>query len=310
MQLLLSLLCCIPVMGVFSTVSQFPPSVEVMEGASITLECRFDLVIQYCYTVNWMKLQLNTNVLTTYQNKNMDGSKPSQFKCLLSINRATVSDSGVYYCSVVRGNMVYLGNGSSVTVIGNTTKTPSIEVLMAFESSLQSPVLLLCLVSGLSSSQVHVSWDIGGTAANGSSKYSWRNNPLEMLWTQNLVLVSAEEWHRGSLCTCVVEYEGQRFLKSVQSQGSGVPCLTLTYVASGGAALVLVVALSVLICLSCGCPKVFKVKKRMGAECKNQSSGRLGRGSQTAAIYDTMEIHYATLDVVSLGRRKKTLMEL
>ncbi|KAL4624775.1 hypothetical protein GN956_G18076 [Arapaima gigas] len=312
MQLLPLLLCCSPVLVALSTVRQFPQSVEVMAGEPVTLECRFDLVIQYCYTVNWMKLNLTTNMLTTYENKRIDGSSPSAFKCMLSIDNATERDSGVYYCSIAHGNMVYVGNGSTVRVIGNTSKIPSIEVFVLPESrdgGVSAPVPLLCLVSDLAQSPVRVSWVIGGRAENGSNEYSWTNTPSKMLWTQNLVLVPAAEWNGGTLCTCIVEFAGQRFFKSVQHQGRGTLCLTLLYVASGAAALVTIVTISVLVCLCCGKNKYLYISHYITTQQTVITSHRQLKPMEGSCTLKAEEIHYATLDAVNLGRHKKPLME-
>lgn len=83
-----------------------------------------------------------------------------------------------------------------------------------------STVPLLCLVSGVIPSQARVSWLINGTVENGwtESALEEDDDPLKRL-TQNQILVPAEEWEKGIPCSCVVEFAGKSFSKTLQHDG-------------------------------------------------------------------------------------------
>lgn len=105
---------------------------------------------------------------------------------------------------------------------------PSIDIIIP--AAYGSMVPLLCYVSGVSPSQAYVYWIIDGRVENG-----WTDSALEddgigdpqKRFSQNQVLVLAEEWEKGIQCSCVVEVAGQRFAKTLQSDSIGV-CVWLS----------------------------------------------------------------------------------
>ncbi|KAJ8000219.1 hypothetical protein DPEC_G00202570 [Dallia pectoralis] len=103
----------------FSSVVQHPPVVEETVGNDISMDCVLQGLTSYCYTVAWLQLQRWPRTLQVTKNTNLkhkSGYPASEKICPMSINNATVSDTGIYYCVVVYNHQIYLGNGTTVIV--------------------------------------------------------------------------------------------------------------------------------------------------------------------------------------------------
>ncbi|CAB1320884.1 unnamed protein product [Coregonus sp. 'balchen'] len=136
--------------------------------------------------------------------------------CSATITNAIVSDSGMYYCLAVHSKAVHTGNGSNLIVTESSTEFPTIKIISSSDSD-GSSAPLLCLVSGVVPSQVHVFWLIDGRKERGLTDSTWTDNSDSATeFTRNQILVQAEEWDRGVQCTCVVEFEGNSTTKTVQ----------------------------------------------------------------------------------------------
>lgn len=102
-----------------STVTQFRPFVEDVVGGNITMNCVLEGLTSYCYTVACMRLPTQPGVL--WVPKNIIINIRSQYDkkmCPVFIYTAAVTDSGIYYCAVIYGQQIYLGNGTTVIVKG------------------------------------------------------------------------------------------------------------------------------------------------------------------------------------------------
>jgi len=84
------------------------------------------------------------------------------------------------------------------------------------ELNLRETVPLVCLVSGVSSNEIAIFWNISGTVTEGSSD----PRAMEEDGTYNIrshVIVSGKTWRRGDVCTCIVQLgtPGKYWAKSV-----------------------------------------------------------------------------------------------
>ncbi|KAJ8267887.1 hypothetical protein COCON_G00130590 [Conger conger] len=303
MRVTLLLLCFIYALKAQNTgVIQTPGLLTVEDGGTIILQCVLDAEGTRCYTVVWAKTDSRTKMLIFPKNGADDGSGST---CTFTVENATLNDSGTYYCSVVLGSMTYFGSGSNVIVTqANRTEPPPVDIL--WPRSAQPRIPLLCVVSGVVPSEVRVFWVIDGEEDSGFTESFWTKDGGEVVESaQNRVLVPAEEWERGVVCTCVVEYAGKNFSKSVQNEGSPDGCAVLLYGIIAVAALTVIVAIWFCVFLHRG-----RSVRGDGGEREQRRTTdlehrhRSGRQERGSAIDPTIsEVQYASLEEASLARR-------
>ncbi|XP_035286468.1 immunoglobulin alpha-2 heavy chain-like isoform X2 [Anguilla anguilla] len=292
-------------------VVQSPERVLVEDGGIVSLQCSLKVVGSRCYTVIWMKTDPRTKMLSTlpYPNTDMGANGGKGPTCFFTIKNATVQDSGIYYCSVVFGTMTYFGSGSTVIVTQateNRTKPPPVEIL--WPRSVTPRIPLLCVISGVVPSQVRVFWVIDGEEDSGLTESLWTKDSDGIVEsTLNQILVSAEEWERGVLCTCVVEFAGMNISKSVQNQGSSDVCTLLLYGIIAGTGLTIIVAISIAVFLHGGCSvksdgNAREQRRETGLDHRQHRSEREG-GRRSGIDQTTTGVLYASLEEASLARR-------
>ncbi|CAB1320883.1 unnamed protein product, partial [Coregonus sp. 'balchen'] len=310
---------------------QTPGRVMVKAGDTVILKCNLIELITYCHSVTWMKVDPRTGTLSTNL-KTDNNSKKGEVKhdklCSATITKATVSDSGMYYCSAAQSEMVHTGNGSRVIVreserTQNITESPTIKLLSPMDGdgsvvlttlyyTAESFIPLLCLVLKVVPSQVHVFWLIDGRQDSGLTASTWTDNSDSATeFTMNQILVQAEEWDRGVQCTCVVEFEGNYINKTlIKNNDSNGMCTILLYWASAAALLTIIVAVTVAVCLHRGHPVVTDVDTRQrvtGTESRQHQSGK--RGEARKAVRSSVSVQYATLDHINFGRCPNTIIQ-
>ncbi|KAJ8372121.1 hypothetical protein AAFF_G00294360, partial [Aldrovandia affinis] len=206
-----------------------PELVEVEAGGTVRLHCDVDEIRTYCYTVVWTRINPRTRKMSTCKFISTEHAT-LQNVCSINIQNATVDDSGTYYCSVIHGKSIYIGNGSTLIVRKEkSTAPPPIEILWSSDKIHWPIVPLTCLVSGVVPQQARVFWLVDGEEKSGLTGSIWtKDGDAVIESTQNQVLVPAEVWERGAPCTCVVEFDGRIASKSVQRQGT-----TFTHEESG-----------------------------------------------------------------------------
>ncbi|XP_064201578.1 uncharacterized protein LOC135260257 [Anguilla rostrata] len=219
---LLLLVCAITL----DAVQQFPALMEVEAGRTARLKCSTNgMPATYCYTIIWTRVDSKTNKLISLKNApNFVSTVASeQTECSFDIKNATADDSGTYYCLVVYGKMVYIGNGSNVIVTqGRKTAPPPIEILGPSGDVHGSFTRLLCMIAGVVP-KARMFWVIDGRERSGFTDTVWTKYGDEVVEsTQSQVLVPAEQWERGAVCTCVVEFDGRNTSKSVQKGACSV----------------------------------------------------------------------------------------
>lgn len=103
------------------TVYQFPPSVKVKSGDTVTMHCQLNEVQSFCHTVAWVRVHPVSLIIEILQDSNIPHQTKDQVEspvCQASIYNASVQDSGTYYCIATDREHMYLGNGIAVTVQG------------------------------------------------------------------------------------------------------------------------------------------------------------------------------------------------
>ncbi|XP_041037742.1 immunoglobulin kappa light chain-like [Carcharodon carcharias] len=135
---------------------------------------------------------------------------------ILEIRNAHMNDSDFYNCA---DKDVYeaIQNCPTLLVGDSSNNKASVRVFVPpGELHLRETVPLVYLVSGVSSNQIVIFWNISGLVTEGPSDpdtmeaggtYSIRNH----------VMVSRETWKTGGVCTCIVQLgsPGKYWMKSV-----------------------------------------------------------------------------------------------
>ncbi|XP_073787823.1 immunoglobulin lambda-1 light chain isoform X6 [Danio rerio] len=219
--LCLILLCLISPKVMAGTVSQFPPSVKVRSGETVSMLCQMSEVKSFCHTVAWVRVHPVSGVIDILQ----DTKTPHESKdleentvCQAFLFNATVQDSGTYYCIATDRDQMYLrlGNGTAITVQADSTEMASIEIMAFTSSNNHDPtVTLQCTLSGFAPSQVSMYWLIGSRRENGQTLFVWDEGKENSVKTQNYVDISEEEWKTGTESTCIVNLGGRTFTKTL-----------------------------------------------------------------------------------------------
>ncbi|XP_067878813.1 uncharacterized protein [Heterodontus francisci] len=166
----------------------------------------------------------------------------SKYELILEIRNVQVNDSGSYYCAD-RDGYAPLQNGPTLLVGDSSTdKTALLVFVPPGELHLRETVPLVCLVSGVSSKQIVIFWNISGQLTEGRSD-SGTMQPDGTYSIRSHVMVSGESRRSGGVCTCIAELgsPGKSWTKSVSiSKAVSEPCkLTVPAAITGAVILVL-----------------------------------------------------------------------
>ncbi|XP_067878595.1 immunoglobulin kappa light chain-like isoform X2 [Heterodontus francisci] len=140
----------------------------------------------------------------------------SKYELILEIRNVQVNHSGSYYCAD-RDGYAPLQNGSTL-LVGDSSmnKTAVLVFVPPGELHLRETIPLLCLVSGVSSKQIAILWNISGQLTEGRSNSS-KMQPDGTYSIRSHVMVSGKSWRSGGVCTCIAELgsPGKSWTKSV-----------------------------------------------------------------------------------------------
>ncbi|XP_020353038.1 uncharacterized protein LOC109901450 isoform X2 [Oncorhynchus kisutch] len=140
--------------------------------------------------------------------------------CLLNIINANRTSVGIFYCALLNGAMLNMGNGSVLEVSDPITSEATLEVLVPvdWQEAPSSPVPLLCLVSGLDPSQARVYWEVEGKVQSSERLPEVQSEKPATVRVQ--LSVPGHTWAEGEEITCVMEStSGVKMNKTVSRMG-------------------------------------------------------------------------------------------
>ncbi|XP_043935238.1 immunoglobulin lambda-1 light chain-like [Protopterus annectens] len=188
---------------------QFPPSVKVSTGQSVTLSCNIVNGPTYCQDIEWYILQ-HPKIFRHLKSDNKSSvlRGVEERNCALTIKDLERNYSGTYFCSACNAFLSAFGNGTKLIVSNEKMVIPSVTILTpsAEEIVIRNKVTLICLVYGATFQQIIMFWNISGKITSGliepvegisKANYSIRNQ----------LTIPAVTWNNGNNCTCVVESE-------------------------------------------------------------------------------------------------------
>ncbi|XP_048476258.1 Ig heavy chain Mem5-like [Rhincodon typus] len=192
-------------------VSQGPLAKTAKVGETVELECHHSYAVELVSSYFWYKQTVgDVPVVINITNCEGSGCKfiskkgRSERLLVLEIRNVQVDDSGTYYCAD-RDGYAPLRNGPKLLVGDSSTNKTSVLVFVPLSVPAQnSTVPLVCLVSGVSSNQIVIFWNISGEVTEGASDVG-KKEPDGTWNITSQVTVTSEQWTSGALCSCVVQ---------------------------------------------------------------------------------------------------------
>ncbi|KAM9434624.1 immunoglobulin lambda-1 light chain-like [Clarias gariepinus] len=253
----LLLFCCVftSKTSLSSVVIQSPEFISSSVGESFTLKCARDLPFTYCYSsVSWFKVNPRTGKLDEVKQAN-DELVDDKKSCSKTFTDVEVKDSGVYYCSILNDQMVFIGKGTRVVITEKGPLQPSIIPYTPLEVEMNVDafsVLLQCAVMDAVPSQIRVWWLIDGEERTGWTESGWtRHDESVSEYTRAQIIIPAEEWIKAAhTIECVVQYENMSISQTLQRHtgNSDSTCSWLLY-GGGGSVFTIAVTLALILCL-------------------------------------------------------------
>ncbi|XP_067878568.1 immunoglobulin kappa light chain-like isoform X2 [Heterodontus francisci] len=231
--------------------SQSPFTVTAEVGQTVELTCNQTYEVELVTSYFWCKQLVGEapkliELCDGTDCKFVSKKGKNEHELLLEIRNVQVNDSGSYYCADIDG-YAPLQNGPTLLVGDSSTdKTALLVFVPPGELHLRETVPLVCLVSGVSSKQVVIFWNISGQLTEGRCDSS-TIQPDETYSIRSHVMVSGESWRSGGVCTCIAELgsPGKSWTKSVSISKavSGSCKLILPAAITGALVLVLLLIL-------------------------------------------------------------------
>ncbi|CAM4634211.1 unnamed protein product [Leuciscus chuanchicus] len=189
-----------------------------MAGEDVILKCNIVELYSPCSTVAWLRVIPENATISLTDRLQIDPHHLSNqwtSICTAVITNSTVHDSSMYYCAAVQSRFAHIGNGSRVIVKAKEhTVFPVIDILTPLIPN--GPLVPLhCVVTGVESSQIHMSWAVDRRKEKGQAILTHGNDGGIQI-TRNQILITAEEWDRKVKCVCVVKFRGQLYTKTLQ----------------------------------------------------------------------------------------------
>ncbi|XP_048381739.1 Ig heavy chain Mem5-like [Stegostoma tigrinum] len=203
------------------TVSQGPLAKTAKVGETVELECHLSYLVELVTSYFWYKqtvgeapVAINSTSCEEPACKFVSKKGRSERLLVLEIRNVQVDDSGTYYCAD-RDGYAPLQNGPKLLVGESSTEKTSVLVFVPLSVPAQNgTVPLVCLVSGVSSNQIVIFWNISGEVTEGASDVG-KKEPDGTWNITSQVTVTSEQWTSGALCSCVVQLGEEIRTKSV-----------------------------------------------------------------------------------------------
>ncbi|XP_072916038.1 Ig heavy chain Mem5-like [Hemitrygon akajei] len=181
-------------------------------GQTVKLSCEFKNKLEFGRGIFWYKHRADeppvairttdcqkTGCRATY--KKGSGDRTS----VLEIRNVSLEDSGFYYCAEIK-SYPSLVKGPRLIVGDSSTSRTNMQLFVP-SSEVNGSVLLVCLVSGLSSKQIVIYWDISGQITEGWSDPGTRD-PDGSYSVRSQVRVPVKTWINGGVSTCIAQFGG------------------------------------------------------------------------------------------------------
>ncbi|XP_033030506.1 immunoglobulin lambda-1 light chain-like [Lacerta agilis] len=199
----------------------------VAPGGTVTMSCRFDSGNIGDGNYPWWaqkkpgsKPQLIMHTTSTRLSDvpaRFSGSRSGNMMSL-TITGALVEDEAAYYCCVWTGSQWIFGGGTQLTVTGQPTVPPTVNVFPPSQAELRSSdkATLVCLIDGFYPGSAQVTWLADGTTISSGVETTKPTKLNDKYAASSYLSMGKSDWERYDLFTCKVAHEGKTFEKQVR----------------------------------------------------------------------------------------------
>nr|XP_034953991.1 immunoglobulin lambda-1 light chain-like isoform X10 [Zootoca vivipara] len=203
------------------------PSEAVPLGGTISMSCTFDSgsIADNNYPL-WIQHKLGKAPwLLLYHTSKRASGVPDRFSgsrsgntMSLAITGALQEDETDYFCSVWTGTQWVFGSGTTLTVTGQPTAPPTVNVFPPSPEELKTSdkATAVCLIDGFYPSTIQVTWQADGTAISSGVETTTPTKLNDKYAASSYLNMKKSEWESYERVTCKVMHEGKPFEKEVR----------------------------------------------------------------------------------------------
>nr|XP_034953997.1 immunoglobulin lambda-1 light chain-like isoform X16 [Zootoca vivipara] len=196
-------------------------------GGTVTVSCRSDGgTIGDSHQPMWVqKKPESKHRLMMYATRSRPSDVPARFSgsssgnvMSLTITGTLLEDEAVYYCAVWTGSQWVFGSGTTLTVTGQPTAPPTVNVFPPSPEELKTSdkATAVCLIDGFYPSTIQVTWQADGTAISSGVETTTPTKLNDKYAASSYLNMKKSEWESYERVTCKVMHEGKPFEKEVR----------------------------------------------------------------------------------------------
>uniref|UniRef100_A0A8C5S7D6 Ig-like domain-containing protein n=1 Tax=Laticauda laticaudata TaxID=8630 RepID=A0A8C5S7D6_LATLA len=219
-----------------SVVSQ-PPSASVNLGNTVKLACTLSNGVNIgSYRIHWLQQKPPNSPrfllhFYTDSNKGQGSGVPSRFSGskeastnagYLTISGVLDEDEAVYYCGIWYSNGYIFGGGTQMTVLGQPTVSPSVQVFAPSQEEISSPnpYTVVCLLTGFYPPAFNLQWKWGENVIRSGVETTKASKQGDKYLASSYLKLTAAEYEKYDTYTCEVTHENKKISKTAQKPGN------------------------------------------------------------------------------------------
>nr|XP_034954001.1 immunoglobulin lambda-1 light chain-like isoform X2 [Zootoca vivipara] len=136
----------------------------------------------------------------------------------LTISSSQATDEATYYCAAWFSNKFVFGGGTHLTVTGQPTAPPTVNVFPPSPEELKTSdkATAVCLIDGFYPSTIQVTWQADGNAISSGVETTTPTKLNDKYAASSYLNMKKSEWENYERVTCKVTHEGKPFEKEVR----------------------------------------------------------------------------------------------
>nr|XP_028565532.1 immunoglobulin lambda-1 light chain-like isoform X4 [Podarcis muralis] len=136
----------------------------------------------------------------------------------LTITNVQAGDEAVYHCGRWYGNTFVFGGGTHLTVLGQPTVPPTVNVFPPSPEELKSSdkATLVCLIDGFYPGVVQVTWQADGTPISSGVETTTPTKLNDKYAASSYLSMKKSDWESYEAVICKVTHEGKTVEKVVR----------------------------------------------------------------------------------------------
>nr|XP_034953989.1 immunoglobulin lambda-1 light chain-like isoform X8 [Zootoca vivipara] len=199
----------------------------VASGGTVTMSCRFESGYIGDNNYPWWaqkkpgsrprQIMYSTSTRPSDVPARFSGSRVGKVMSL-TITGALPEDEAAYYCCVWARSQWVFGSGTTLTVTGQPTAPPTVNVFPPSPEELKTSdkATAVCLIDGFYPSTIQVTWQADGTAISSGVETTTPTKLNDKYAASSYLNMKKSEWESYERVTCKVMHEGKPFEKEVR----------------------------------------------------------------------------------------------